>query len=161
MPSDRASLCRCVGFPWPVSLFDISTSARGVSATRALKYIAQLPKAPLSRQVYSVHKCTLGYQLDATVMGLQKFICLRKVRYSPAKRTKNYLESGLHVLEHELVSEAALRYFRAGVSFKVSSRNPEVHGRRRRLGRFLTISVAFGRKRDRRSRRKETRGNNR
>lgn len=26
----------------------------------------------------------------------------------------------MHVLEHELASEAALRYFRAGVSFKVS-----------------------------------------
>lgn len=28
--------------------------------------------------------------------------CLRKVRYSTAKRTKNYPESGLHVLKHEL-----------------------------------------------------------
>lgn len=57
----------------------------------------QLSKAFWLDDIYDI----LSYQLGGAVMGLQKFICLRKVRYSPAKRTNNYLESGLLVLEHK------------------------------------------------------------
>lgn len=90
---------------WAFCVETLLICIREISRLREISWnnVIWNPRAII--KIFWIAKYDISYQLGRAVMGLEKFICLRKVRYSPAKRTKNYLESGSHVLKHKLVQK--------------------------------------------------------